>query len=428
VDVETWYEASAKCAFSAPPLEVEAATDVAVVGGGFAGLTLAWLLAGAGVSVALVEAGRVGGGASGRNGGFCSSAWAADDARVEATVGAEAARALHDLSREGAEFVRARCAEPAFSGVVMGEGIIGVTLVDQAGAMQAKRDRIARTRGESLRYLGREKLRAVVKSSRYHEALVNDAAFHLHPLDYCRALAAEAAARGAAIHEASPMRRVARAGAGWRVETDRGALRAERVVLAAGGYGGRELGRLRRAWLPITTYIGVTAPLGDLAAEAIDTGSAIGDDRRAGNYYRMLPGGRLMWGRDITAFGTRSAEKIAASVRREIAYFYPQLAKGGGIGIDYAWPGEMAYAGHMMPLIGPLEEGLWSLTAFGGHGVNTAPAGALVVAEALTGTSDRWRMFEPFGLAWNGGPFGPFAAEATYRWYQLRDAWRARFG
>ncbi len=430
--METWYEATAKKSFAAKALEGEARAEVAIVGGGFAGLTLAWLLAEAGVAATLLEADRVGSGASGRNGGFCSSAWAADDGRVLARVGEAGFRALHGLSREGAEWVRARCAGPAFEGVVLGRGIIGATLVDQAEAMRAKRARIARERGEELAFWGRDELRARVKSPRYHQALYNDGAFHLHPLDYCRALAGEAAARGAALHEGSRMRRLERRGSGWRVETDAGAVNAERVVLCAGGYGGAELGRLRRAWLPITTYIGVTEPLGEMAAEVLDTGAAVSDDRRAGNYYRMLPGGRLMWGRDITAFATRETARIAARVRDEVAWFFPQLAeaKGGAgrIGIDYAWGGVMAYARHMMPYVRPLEEGLWSLTAFGGHGVNTAPAGALAVAEALTGASERWRMFEPFGLAWNGGPFGPFAAEATYRAYQLRDAWRARFG
>ena len=111
---------------------------------------------------------------------------------------------------------------------------------------------------------------------------------------------------------------------------------------------------------------------------------------------------------------------------RDLASVYPQLVdESGSVPIEYSWSGLMGYAEHMMPEIGPLEKDLWACTSFRGHGVNTAPIGARLVAEGLCGSSERWRAFAPFGFPWNGGFLGPFAIESSYRKMQLSDHWRA---
>jgi glycine/D-amino acid oxidase-like deaminating enzyme len=102
---------------------------------------------------------------------------------------------------------------------------------------------------------------------------------------------------------------------------------------------------------------------------------------------------------------------------------YPQL---DGLRIDVAWSGLMSYARHLMPQVGRLAPGVWHATAFGGHGMNTSTAAGLVVAEGIAGASDRWRLFEPFGLDWAGGPAGRAAAQMTYWRLQAQDLWRER--
>jgi glycine/D-amino acid oxidase-like deaminating enzyme len=102
---------------------------------------------------------------------------------------------------------------------------------------------------------------------------------------------------------------------------------------------------------------------------------------------------------------------------------YPQLKD---VRIDAAWSGLMSYARHLMPQIGRQEEGVWYCTGFGGHGMNTTAIGGRVIAQAITGESDRYRLFAPFGLDWNGGPFGRAAVQLTYWTYQAMDAWRER--
>ena len=197
-----------------------------------------------------------------------------------------------------------------------------------------------------------------------------------------------------------------------------GEVLAKDVVIATGGYTGRLDRRLQGAYLPIATYVMLTKAEPELIATAIRTRAAIGDRRRAGDYYRLVDGGRrILWGGKIT---TRTGEprRLADLLRATITATYPQLRD---LEVEIAWSGLMAYARHLMPQVGPLEPGLWCCTAFGGHGLNTTAIGGRLVAEAITGASDRWRLFAPFGLAWNGGPAGRLAVQATYWTLQMQD-------
>ena len=114
---------------------------------------------------------------------------------------------------------------------------------------------------------------------------------------------------------------------------------------------------------------------------------------------------------------------MAELLRRNIVSTYPQLA---ALKVELAWSGLMSYARHLMPMIGRLSPGLWYCSGFGGHGMNTTAIGGRVVAEGIVGESDRYRRFAPFGLVWNGGPFGVAAVQATYWRYRAIDLWRER--
>ena len=136
----------------------------------------------------------------------------------------------------------------------------------------------------------------------------------------------------------------------------------------------------------------------------------------------MLDGGRIGWGSRITT-RVDDPPDLAESLRRELLSVYPQLQ---GLRVETAWSGRMAYARHLMPQIGKLAPDVWYCTAFGGHGMNTTAIGGRVVAEGISGDSQRYRLFEPFGLAWNGGALGTAAVQLTYWSYQARDWWRER--
>jgi glycine/D-amino acid oxidase-like deaminating enzyme len=404
-------------------LEGERSADVAIVGGGLAGLSTALELARRRRKVVLLEAERIAWGASGRNGGFVGPGYSAGLDRLERVVGREDAAALYRLSQEGVEIVLERLRELAVADAGKTHGILRALRYDGEGQLKATQERMARDFGRRLQFKSREEVREVLISRKYHQGLFDAASFHFHPLNYALALAREIERLGGEIYEGAPVAAAELDGAAKRLRTASGAVTAGEVVIATGGYTGRLVPHLARSFIPIATYVLLTEPAKDAIAEAIRTNAAIADDRRANDYYRLVEGGaRILWGGKIT---TRTSEprRLAELLRRNIVSTYPQLA---ALKVELAWSGLMSYARHLMPMIGRLSPGLWSCTGFGGHGMNTTAIGGRVIAEAICGESDRYRRFAPFGLVWNGGPFGVAAVQATYWRYRAIDLWRER--
>lgn len=389
-----------------PPLQSRIEADVCVVGGGLAGLTAAHHLASAGRKVALVEARRIGWGASGRNGGFVSPGYSLGYDRIADRVGPDAAKELFRMSVEGMQIVAANIRELGITAAAPCPGILGGVRYDPGRRLMDHRDWLAREFGYEVAHLDRAALAEHLTSPRYHQALHDRNAFHFDPLAYCLGLAGAAQAAGTTIHEATPADRIEGGPGGWTVTTPQGRISAREVLVTTGGYTDRLVPALHRAFLPIATYVMISREAPDLIASAIHTRSAIGDDRRAGDYYRLVDNGkRVLWGGKIT---TRTSEPrdLGKLLHRTMADTYPQLA---GLEIDTVWTGLMSYARHLMPQIGKLPSGLWHCTAFGGHGMNTTAIGGRVIAEAILGQSDRWRAFSPSG--W----IGPAAMPAWRR-------------
>lgn len=406
-----------------PDLRGSEETEVCVVGGGLAGLTAALSLARFGKSVVLLEAERIGWGASGRNGGFVSPGFATGSDAIARRTGPDHAAALHRLSIEGVRFVREQIDELGIEGANPVHGIMSVLRHEGSEELRAYRDRLARQHDYHLEYLPTEAVRERLRSARYFQALRDPQAFHFHPLNYLHGLAQAFEALGGRIFEKSRVTFASLEGAAKTVRTATGSVTARDVVFCGGGYTDRLVPALRRAMLPIATYVLLTESAPERIAEAIRTTDAVGDNRRAGDYYRVVEGGaRVLWGGKIT---TRTAEPrdLAERLRRTMVSTYPQLE---GLKVEVAWSGLMAYARHLMPQIGRLAPGVWHATAFGGHGMNTTAIGGLVIAEAIAGRSDRYRLFEPFGLDWNGGLAGNTAVQLTYWWLQAQDLWRER--
>ncbi|QRM28720.1 FAD-binding oxidoreductase [Microvirga sp. VF16] len=419
--IDTYYSRTADTTETYPQATGRIEADVCIVGGGLAGLTAALKLVRSGRKVVLLEAQRVAWGASGRNGGFVSAGYATGLAAIERRVGPDQARELFRFSMEGVEIVRGNIGEFGIQDAHPVPGIVKALRYDSRGALQAARERQQREFGLQLRYLPREEVGELFVSPKYHEAVLDEGAFHFHPLNYGRALTREATRQGASIHEHSPVVSADLDGVRKVVRTKHAEISAEHVVFATGGYTGGVLPALKRAFLPIATYVLLTEQAPDLVQSAIRTRAAILDDRRAGDYYRLVDdGNRILWGGRITTRTTDPGD-IATLLRREMVTTYPQLS---GLKVELAWSGLMSYARHLMPQIGQWKPGVWYCTAFGGHGMNTTAIGGTVIAEGITGESDRYRLFAPFDLAWNGGIFGRAAVQLTYWSYQAADAAR----
>lgn len=420
---DTYYARTIAETKARPSLSGRFDCDTLIVGGGLAGLTTALQLARAGRPVAVLESQSVGFGASGRNGGFVGPGFSARSDQIVLTAGDEAARKLHLLSIEGVDFVRDTTRDLSIDTAGPQAGVTHVVRYDDADALKGYVDDVARKYGYQLEFLERDRVRSVLKSERYYQGVRDARAFHIHPLNYLRGVAGEIERLGGKIFEHSPALACDLAGAEKIVRTATGEARARNIVLATGGYTGALVGQLKRAFLPIATYVMLSEAAPDLIREAIATSDGVGDNRRAGDYYRVVDGGRrLLWGGRIT---TRAASPAALTreLRREMVTTYPQLA---GLKTELAWSGLMSYARHLMPQIGLLQPGVWYCTAFGGHGLNTTAIGGKLIAEAILGQSDRYRLFAPFGLDWAGGAAGLAVAQLTYWKLQAQDWWRER--
>ncbi len=420
---DTYYKRTISHPAERPALSGREECDTVIVGGGLAGLTTALQLARAGQSVIVLEAESVGFGASGRNGGFVGTGYATGTDEIARYAGKDKAHKLHMLSIEGVDFVRDTIRSLGIEEAGPTSGIMSVLRYDDAASLKAYADKLRRDYDYELQFMDTAEVRSVLKSQRYFQALRDGRAFHMHPLNYLRGLAREIERLGGRIYENSPADSTDLAGGQKRVKTAKGEVSARNVVFTTGGYTGPLNGRLKRSYLPIATYVMVSEEAPDLIASAIATTDAIGDNRRAGDYYRVIDGGRrLLWGGRITTRAA-SVDGLVRELRAEMTGTYPQLS---GLKTELAWSGLMSYARHLMPQIGQMSPGVWYCTAFGGHGLNTTAAGGKVVAEGILGQSDRYRLFEPFGLVWAGGLAGLAVAQLTYWKLQAQDWWRER--
>lgn len=416
-----FYRATLGEAVRLPALQGRHDADVCVVGGGFAGLNTALGLCERGMrDVVVLEAERIGHGASGRNGGFVFSGFSRGEADLLRDLGSVRARALHAGTVAAVDLIRARCQRHAIDCDLVDEGVIWANWFRDPAALHARQRLLSEHFGVDWQWIPRSRMRELLDTDRYADGLFEPNAFHFHPLKYAHGIARAAIGQGTRIHESTPAIALARDGAGWRVRTPEGEVRARRVVLACGGY----LAGLRRevdaAVLPIATYVMVTAPLGERLSSALRTRAAVYDTRFAFDYYRPLPDTRLLWGGRISV-RDRSPVQVQRLLLRDLARVYPQLADAR---IDFAWSGLMSYARHEMPQIAQVEPGLWVAQAFGGHGVAPTTFAGEILAAAIAEDDPRWRGFADYGLVSAMKPAGFLGAQLTYWWLQMRDAFR----
>ncbi len=413
----SWYADTATPLAPFPALEGEITADVAVVGGGYTGLSAALHLAEAGFDVALLEANRVGWGASGRNGGQVGPGQRQDQDWLEKAAGVAAARAFWELAEEAGKLVRGLIARHAIACDLRPGIVYAAHKPGYVAAYHAYADKLARDYGAAgIVALDAAGTAAMLGTPAYHGGLFYPDAAHLHPLDYARGLARAAAAAGVRIFETSRVTR--RDGAG--VATAGGAVAARHVVLAANGYHGDLEPALSARVMPINNFIVTTAPLGAARATGlIPDGVAAADSRFVVNYWRLTADHRLLFGGG-ESYGYRFPADIAAVVRPRLLAVYPGLAD---LAITHAWGGTLAITTNRMPAFQRLDAATYSAAGYSGHGVAIATLAGKLIAEALAGDATRFDVFA-------GLPQRPFPGGAAMRWpllvlamtwYSLRD-------
>jgi gamma-glutamylputrescine oxidase len=435
---DSYYEATAPRSEAHPALQGDTEADVAIVGGGLAGLSAAIELADRGFSVVLLEAQRIGHGASGRNGGQAIHGLACDQDEIERQLGLDEARRVWSMSIEALDLVRARCARFAID-CDWQDGYLGLAVsARKARALQAWRDRMDRVYGDPMAWIAPQDLPGWIASPRYHSGIHDPRSGHLQPLKYTLGLARAARSLGVRIHEQSAVTALVQGASGVSgpsgpatlLRTRLGSVRARQVLLAGNVYL-RELAPqiapgLSARIMPVGTYIVCSAPLAPAACDAlIPSRSAVCDTNFVLDYFRPTADHRLLFGGRVS-YSTVTPANLAGVMRQRMVETFPQLA---ATPVEHAWGGFVDISMNRAPDFGrlPAAQGsghVYYLQGFSGHGLALTGLAGKLVAEAMAGDASRFDVFAQ--LKHRKFPGGRLlrtpALVLGMAYYRLRDA------
>jgi glycine/D-amino acid oxidase-like deaminating enzyme len=402
---------------------VDGRADVVVIGGGFTGLSAALALVRRGASVVVLEAGRVAGEASGRNGGQCNNGLAHDYAALAQRLGAEPAKALYRAHSAGVDAVEQLVRDEAIACDFHRCGRI------KLAAKPGHFDNIARAYealvadvDPNVRLVSPDRIRDEIGSSAFHGGLVQTTSAQLHVGKFGVGLAEAAARQGARIYEnaaVTGLRRRPRGG--WRVTTARGVVEAAQVLAATGATPRGPFGWFRRRIVPVGSFIVVTEPLDAATLDrVVPTRRNYVTSKIIGNYFRVTPDDRLLFGgrARFAMSNPRSDQKSGQVLQAALAGMFPELA---GVRIDYCWGGLVDMTADRLPRAGE-HDGLFYAMGYSGHGVQMSVRMGQAMAQVLEGKTEANPLR---GLSWPAVPghFGkPWFLPVVGAYYRAQDA------
>lgn len=415
----SWYAATASTLPEFAPLRGQTRADVCVVGAGYTGLSAALHLAEAGFDVVLLEAQRVGFGASGRNGGQLGSGQRMEQTALERLVGADDAAHLWRLAEEAKDLVKSLVARHGID-CYLKPGVAHACFSAREMAQEhAYADHLAKQYGyNQIEKLDAEGFATLCPSPAYHGGTLDMGAAHLHPLSYALGLARAASAAGVRIHEGSAVHQITR-GSKLRVATDAGAVEADHLILACNGYLGGLDRKVAARVMPINNFIVATEPLGDDVVRVLTRDVAVADTKFVVNYFRLSHDKRLLFGGG-ESYGYRFPKDIRATVRKPMLEIFPHLQD---VALDYAWGGTLAITMRRMPYLARLAPNILTASGYSGHGVGTATHAGRLMAEAVRGEASGFDcMARVPAPAFPGGAAlrSPLLVLAM-TWFSLRD-------
>jgi glycine/D-amino acid oxidase-like deaminating enzyme len=413
---------------TAPPFpdrsgrEVSDDVDVLVIGGGLTGLSTALHTARKGARVMLVEKDKLGSGASARNGSMCNQGFTVGVAQARNRYGDERARELYDAYRKAVDLVESLAREEEIDCHFRRAGRLGVAFKpEHFQQLEAKQRDLKQYFDQELTIVGKNELRSELGTDFYHGGLLDRLSAGLHVGKFVHGLGDAVERVGVEVHErnaATGLRRLP--DGGFEVQTMRGRVRADKVMLATDAYTDKTFPWFRRRLICVGSFITVTEPLGeDLAKEIMPGNRLVVDSKNIGHYLRLTPDNRLMFGgrARFAPSDPESDRKSGAVLRREMVEIFPQLAKTR---IDYVWGGSVGFALDRVPHAGE-QDGLYYSMGYAGHGVQMATYMGKCMAEVIDGHPEanpvRGWSFPPVplynGTAW----FLPFAGA----YYKAKD-------
>ena len=418
----SYYAETAVRAARHPALQGDADCDVAIVGGGLAGLSAAIELADRGFSVRLLEAREVGFGASGRNGGQAIHGLACDQGEIESQLGLDEARRIFGMSIEALDLIRQRCARFQID-CDWRDGYLGVaTSAGKARDLLAGADHLEHAYGYPMQRIAQADLPQWIDSPRYQAAVHDPRSGHLHPLKYTLGLAAAAARLGVVIHEGTAVTGLT-LGVRPVLHTANGRLTAGQVLLAGNVYLQGVAPALESRIMPVGTYIVASAPVDEvLARQLIPSGAAVCDNNFVLDYFRFSADHRMVYGGRVS-YSTATPMNLADSMRQRMVDTFPKLASTP---VTHAWGGFVDISMNRAPDFGRLPgcPQVYYLQGFSGHGLALTGMAGRVVAEAMAGDATRFDTFSRIRhRAFPGGRLLRMPALVLgMAWYRLKDA------
>ena len=404
--VASYYAATAAPLVDRAAFEGAMDVDVCVIGGGYTGVSAALHLAERGYSVALLEAERVGWGASGRSGGHVGIGQRKSQRDLEALVGDDNARTLWNLSVESVDLVR-RLVRDHDIRCDWKEGVLHVAAkASDVDYLRAEANHLRdRYDYDQIRFVDKRETAQMVGSENFHAGQLDTGSAHLHPLNYVLGLARAAENAGARLYEYSRVMSFD-PGDTATVRTANGTVRAKYVVLGCNGYLGRLNSTMAAKIMPINNFMLATEPLSDAdAAALIRDDVAVQDSLFVINYWKLSGDNRLLFGGGEN-YSSRFPSDIRAFVRKYMLRVYPQLAETR---IDYGWGGTLAITLNRLPSFGRLADNVFYAQGYSGHGITTGTIAGKLLAEVVSGTAERFDVMA-------GLPLKRFPGGHLLRW------------
>ncbi len=415
----SYYAASANPAPERPPLEGEAEVDVCVIGGGYSGLSAALHLAESGHKVTLLEAAKIGWGASGRNGGQIVNGLNASLDRIGRIFGPDTQRFVGALVQEGGRIIRQRIATYAIDCDLKEGNLFAAYTAAHLRELEAKKALWESFGMKDHEMVSREEMRTHVASDVYAGGMIDRTGGHLHPLNLALGEAAALESLGGNIHENTRVTAIDTTSAMPRVTTDDAILTCKTLVICGNAYLGDALPELSRRILPASTQMMATEPLGEAGDALLPTDLCVEDVRYILDYYRLSADKRLIFGGGTVYGGTDPAD-VKAKLRPNLEKVFPQLKD---VNITHAWSGNFAISFTRVPQMGRIGANTYFAHGYSGHGVTGSHLFGKILAEAIDGDLSRFDTFA--NLKWMPFPGGktfrvPYSVIGSW-WYGLRD-------
>jgi gamma-glutamylputrescine oxidase len=416
--VNSYYAATGLPQPERPALQGTVQADVCVVGAGYTGLNAALSLAERGYRVVVLEAARVGWGASGRNGGQIVHSYSRDLDHIEAHYGPIAVKPLAAMAFEGAQVLRERVQRHGIACQLVDGGVFAANTRKQLRQLEHHQALWQRHGHPGLRLVAGAEMREVVNTERYQGLLIDPTGGHFHPLRLAQGEAQALEQLGGTVHEHSPVTRIAR-GETLVFHTAQGQVQARFGVVACNAYIGDLEPKLLHRTMPCGTQVVATEPLGERARELIPSGLCIEDLNFLLDYYRLSHDGRLLYGGGVI-YGARDPQHIERIIRPKLLKTFPALKD---VRIDYAWTGNFQLTLSRLPDVGRLAPNLYYSHGCSGHGVTFTHLIGRVLGEAIAGQAERFDAFAALPhYPFPGGRLlrVPFTALGAW-YYSLRD-------